>query len=155
MGLLDKIIGGGLSSVLDSTKGILDKFIADPGQKQAALLELEKETNRHQEALIESANKETESFLKDRQSARDMQIEALKQQDKFSRRYVYYLATFVICSASAFGVLLFFLNIPPENKRLVEMFADLYLFAGGMMVLSFFFGSSKSSKDKTEMFMYK
>jgi hypothetical protein len=87
----------------------------------------------------------------DRDSARKMQMAALDQDDRFSKRFVYYLAIFIIVSATAFGIMLFFIDVPEANKRLVEMFADIYLFAGAVMVIQFFFGSSKSSKDKTEI----
>lgn len=89
--------------------------------------------------------------LSDRAGARTMQITALQQEDHFSKRYIYYLASFIILSATGFGFLLFFVNVPPENKRMVELFSDVYLFAGAMLILNFFFGSSKSSLDKTKM----
>jgi hypothetical protein len=44
--------------------------------------------------------------------------------------------------ASAFGVMLFFIEVPERNQRLVDMFCDVYLLAGALMVLQFFFGNS-------------
>lgn len=103
-------------------------------------------------AKIEEFEKEYfEMELQDRGNARQMQIEALKQDDKFSKRFIYFLSAFMITSATAFGIMLFFINVPEANKRLVEMFADIYLFAGAMMILQYFFGSSKGSHDKTKM----
>jgi hypothetical protein len=96
----------------------------------------------------EEALKLIEMELADRQNARNMQIEALGQSDNFSKRYLYYLSSFIVVSATLFGVLLFFIDVPEENKRLVEMFADIYLFAGAMAVINFFFGSSIGSKEK-------
>lgn len=90
------------------------------------------------EELLKLVEKENE----DKQSARNMQIEALKQDDKFSKRFIYFLASFVIMSATGFAFGLFFYDIPETNKRMIEMFADVYLFAGAIMVLQFFFGSS-------------
>ena len=86
--------------------------------------------------------------IEDRNSARNMQVAALAQNDKFSKRFVYYLAAFVVFSATAFGAGLFFIEVPEQNKRLVEMFSDVFLFGGAILVLNFFFGSSKSSHDK-------
>ncbi len=83
-------------------------------------------------------------------SARNMQIEALKQEDKFSKHFVYYLSAFMILVTVIFGVLLFFYQIPEVNKRLFEQFTDMFLFSGGIMVLNFFFGSSMSSKKHSE-----
>lgn len=86
--------------------------------------------------------------LVDRQNARNMQIAALDQDDRFSKRYLYYLSSFIILSATLFGILLFWVEVPEENKRLVEMFSDIYLFAGAVAVINFFFGSSLGSKQK-------
>jgi len=104
----------------------------------------------HELRLIEKDNE-------DRHDARAMQIEALKQDDKFSKRFVYYLAAFVIVSATGFAFGLFFFTVPEGNKRLIEMFADVYLFGGAVMVLAFFFGSSHSKQvqDRTNNIMNK
>lgn len=87
--------------------------------------------------------------MADIQSARNMQIAALQQADVFSKRYIYYLASVVIVAAIAFGIMLFYVDVPEGNKRLVEMFSDIFLFAGAVMVLQFFFGSSNGSREKT------
>lgn len=86
--------------------------------------------------------------IADRQNARAMQMAALDQTDLFSKRYLYYLSSFIIVTATLFGVLLFFVEVPEENKRLVEMFSDIYLFAGAVAVINFYFGSSLGSKQK-------
>ena len=92
---------------------------------------------------------ELKAILDDKKSARDMQIAALGQEDKFSKRFVYYLAVIIISAAILFGASLMFIEeIPEGNKRLVEMFADIFLFSGGLVVIQFFFGSSKGSQDK-------
>jgi len=96
----------------------------------------------------EEALRLIEMELADRQNARAMQIAALDQEDLFSKRYLYYLSSFIVVAATLFGVLLFWVEIPDENKRLVEMFSDIYLFAGAMAVINFFFGSSLGSKQK-------
>lgn len=87
----------------------------------------------------------------DRESARNMQIEALKQNDVFSKRFIYYLASFVMLSSVAYGFILLYIEVPEANKRLVEQFADMFLLTGALMVLGFFFSSSKSSQDKSEV----
>ena len=92
---------------------------------------------------------ELKMILDDKKSARDMQIAALNQEDKFSKRFVYYLAIIIISAAILFGTSLMFIEeIPEGNKRLIEMFADIFLFSGGLVVIQFFFGSSKGSRDK-------
>lgn len=102
---------------------------------------------------LDILNKEAEIFYKeveDISNARAMQIEALKQDDKFSKRFIYYLSIFVMISATGFGVGLMFFEIPESNRRLIEMFADIYLFAGAIMILQFFFGASHKLGNNTK-----
>lgn len=101
--------------------------------------------------LHELELQELDMRLKDTADARAMQAEALKSGDKVAGRYVYVLATFIILAAIGFGVAMIFVDIPEANKRLVEMFADIFLFAGAMSVINYFFGSSAGSKRKTDL----
>lgn len=89
-------------------------------------------------------------IMEDRKDARDLQKVALQQEDKFSKWFVYILALIVILAAIAFGSMLFFIPVPEENKREIELFSDMFLFGGALMVLNFFYGSSKSSHNKDE-----
>lgn len=117
---------------------LIDKRPDIPADVKEKLLELHK---------IEL--EELKAILDDKKSARDMQIAALSQEDIFSKRFVYYLAIIIISAAILFGTALMFIEeIPEGNKRLVEMFADIFLFSGGLVVIQFFFGSSKGSRDK-------
>lgn len=152
MGFFDKLKGiasNGAANLIEKAGQAVDSLITSAEEREKLKIELQKTINEHEQKMAELQVRETEGYLKDIDSARQMQIEALKQDDKFAKRFIYYLATFVIISATLFGCGLFFFEPPKDNKRLIEMFADLYMFAGGMMVLSFFFGSSKSSGEKT------
>jgi hypothetical protein len=94
---------------------------------------------------------ERRDYLADVANARQMQIEALKQDDLFSKRYTYYLASFIVIFAFGIGVMLFFVEFPESNRRMIEMLFDLLIFSGALTVIQFFFGSSKGSADKTKM----
>ena len=148
MNFIGKLLGIKPKEVIDSVGNVLDNLITNKEEREAAKLAVQQETHRHLEAISKSAEEMEKAYLQDIDSARKMQMAALQQEDKFSKRYVYYLSSFVIVSATAFGLLLFFVDFPESNRRLVEMFADIYLFAGAIMVLQFFFGSSKGSQDK-------
>jgi hypothetical protein len=151
------IVPDALEIVLDSggnpikaVDGVLDKLkekAKTNEEAQKLLMEYEQqkaEFERDYElSLIEL---ETD----DRANARAMQEKALSQNDKLAKLFIYFLAGFILVSATAFGVMLFFVDVPAENKRLVEMFADVYLFAGAIMVLQFFFGGSYKSKSKNQ-----
>ena len=84
-------------------------------------------------------------------NARNMQVEALKQDDTFSKRYIYYLATFW----SVFGVIyIFFItfgNIPANNVRFADTILGFILGTIIATIINFFFGSSKGSTDKQEI----
>lgn len=148
MNFIGKLLGIKPEKVVDSVGNVLDNLITNKEELAAAKLAVRQEANRHLEAISTAAENMEKAYLADIDSARKMQAVALGQDDKFSKRYVYYLSSFVIVSATAFGILLFYVDFPESNRRLVEMFADIYLFAGAIMVLQFFFGSSKGSQDK-------
>jgi hypothetical protein len=135
-------IGNAIGDVLPDKGGlgIIKRMISsDPDLTPEQKLEAEKLI---QETELELAKLEAA----DRDSARKMQIEALHQDDVFSKRFIYYLSAFIVVSATAFGVMLFYVQVPEENRRMVEMFADVYLFAGALTVINFFFGSAFRSK---------
>lgn len=150
-----KLFAAGVDKVIETTGKAIDSIFTNDEERMAKNNELAKikadaaaEINRHFEEMSSQALELEKAYLADVQSARTMQIAALNQSDIFSKRYLYYLATGIIGAAIAFGVGLMFVQIPKENQRLVEMFADVFLFAGAMIVIQFFFGSSKSSHDK-------
>lgn len=101
---------------------------------------------KHQEFIAELDEKST-------LRATDMQILAMNSQDPMIRRFVYYFAWFwSVISVSYFFVLTLW-PIPKDSPN--QHFADIILgFLLGTAVASiiqFFYGSSKSSQDKTHM----
>lgn len=146
---LKGLFQGGLKGLGDSAKDIIAQVAENKMTIAEAQIVFDKEMNRHAEAMEASANEMVKIHLEDVANARALQIAALGQTDLFSRRYIYYLASFIVVSATAFGVMLFFVDVPEHNKRLVEMFSDVYLFGGAMLVLSYFFGATFKDKTKT------
>lgn len=153
--ILGKIFKSGAESLVKSVGEAFDRNFTSTDEKQKNNIELEKVKVEMQKIIFshvqEMESKSNEAFkleVEDRDSARKLQIAAIASDDRFTKRFLYYLAGFVVASATGFGVGLFFWTVPEENKRLVEMFADVFLFGGAIMVLSFFFGSSKGSHDK-------
>lgn len=143
--------------ITEKAPGILDAVddVFPPAKILTALVGNEKlspeETTEFNKLLLEYEQTERKDFLADVANARNMQLEALKQDDVFSKRYIYYLASFIVATAVGFGGMLFFVQFPEENRRMIEMFADLFLFAGAVTVINYFFGSSKGSADKTKI----
>ena len=97
--------------------------------------------------LVELENLQQAQALADVDSAREMQREALKQDDRFSKRFVYYFAILIIIIAFSYIFLTSFYTIPIANARIID------LLTGGVItvistIVNFFFGSSQGSRDK-------
>ena len=98
---------------------------------------------------VEVFFKLAEMEIADLAVARQMQMEALKQNDVFSKRFVYYLSIGVVGFVFIMICALFFIEIPEDNKTLIDMVFGIVI-GGYTSVMAFFFGSSKGSKDKAE-----
>ena len=137
---LVKAIGGTVGSIGDA----IDKNVTNKEEKMKLKNEIA--------AKMAQFELDAQSMiLDDRKSAREMQMTALSQSDTFSKRYIYFLASGVLLAAIGSGAVLMFVDIPLENKRLVEMFFDIFLFAGAITVINFFFGSSTGSTNKQKV----
>ena len=99
---------------------------------------------KHQEFMVEQANKNTAD-------ARAMQVVALQQNDTFAKRYVMYLASFWSCTAVVYIFLITFTHIPELNVRFADTILGFLLGTVVATILNFFLGSSASSKEKTEV----
>ena len=100
--------------------------------------------------LIELESIKQSQALADINSAREMQKEALKQEDKFSKRFVYYFAILIIIIAFSYIFFTSFYTIPVVNSRIID------ILTGGIItvistIVNFFFGSSQGSKDKDNL----
>lgn len=100
--------------------------------------------------LKELDYKELELEAKDRDSARQMQISALSQEDKFSKRFVYYYASFITAVSFLYVFWITFGDIPEKNVRFADTILGFLLGVGLSNIIVYFFGSSKGSKDKTD-----
>lgn len=136
-------------SIIKDVGDVVDRFVTTKAEKEEAKRLIQEAIHQHEIKVKEQALEAERLLLEDRKDAREMQRAALEQADLFSKRYLYFLASFIIIGAFTFGIGLMFYDIPAANKRMVEMFADIFLFGSGVTVIQFFFGSSKSSTDKT------
>jgi hypothetical protein len=118
----------------------------EPNMSAEKIAELKIAADKHLEFMTEQANKNTAD-------ARDLQKVALGQDDKFSKRYIYHLATFWSIAAALYIGLITFLNIPPENIRFVDTVLGFILGTIVSSVINYFFGSSSGSAVKNELLM--
>lgn len=145
---LSGIFNKGAGNLVESIGNVADKLFTSKEEAAKFKLEAEKEINRHIEIMSEHSNKATELYLKDVADARAMQVEALKQNDTFSKRFVYYFAMMMVLLTITYDFCFFFVKFPPENKDLLNMIAGVLNTSCLVMIVSFFFGSSMGSADK-------
>jgi len=132
------VVDKGLDYVQEKT-GIELKPDMNPDEVKA----LRESAMKHQEFMVEQANKNTAD-------ARAMQVAALNQDDKFSKRFVMYLAIFWSFTAVVYIFLITFTDIPTMNVRFADTILGFLLGTVVATILNFFLGSSAGSKEKTE-----
>lgn len=81
-------------------------------------------------------------------SARNMQVEALRQEDVFSKRFVYIFASLWSLFAATYIGFITFGHIPQDNQRFADTILGFLLGTVVATILQFFFGSSMGSKRK-------
>jgi membrane protein required for beta-lactamase induction len=135
-------LGGSLVSTIAGKFGVADsveavaKAIA--GDPEAA------------QKLAEIDLKQFELENADRDSARHMQETALQQEDKFAKHFIYWFAWFWSVGSMAYFFAITFGSVPASGKDFGNIILGFLLGTAVATIISFFYGSSKSSKDKTE-----
>ena len=132
------VVDKGLDYVQEKT-GIELKPDMNPEEINA----LRESAMKHEEFMVAQANANTDS-------ARKMQIAALQQDDRFAKRFVMYLAMFWSVTSCAYIGAITFTEIPANNLRFVDTLLGVCIGTVITTILNFFFGSSASSKEKTE-----
>jgi hypothetical protein len=115
----------------------------EPTMSAEKVAEIQIAAQKHEEFKIEQAYKDTAD-------ARDMQKVALQQNDLFSKRFVYYLAIGWSLFTALYIIGITFAGIPPESVRFADTILGFLLGTIVATIMNFFFGSSQSSKDKTQ-----
>jgi len=110
--------------------------------------ELSKEDIQQAQQLFADDLEREKMMMADRADARSMQTTALQQDDTFAKRFVYYYAAGVTLFAFAIVILMFFVSIPDNNQRILDMSFGVIIGTGLVGIFQYFFGSSKGSKDK-------
>jgi hypothetical protein len=133
----------GLSSMIPGVGPQISNIIDD-----MYLSEEEKEAQIAEVMAVELEKMKVEAA--DRDSARQMQIAALSQDDKFSKRWLFIFSTITVGIALLLILGLFFVNIPAANLPIVHMAIGTYL---GVVatVYAFHYGSSEGSSKKNAM----
>ena len=135
-------LGGAAVSMIAKKFGV-ENTVAAVAQAIAGDPEAEKKLR---ELDLEYAKMHMEN-VKD---ARAMQTAALAQSDVFSKRFVYYFAAFWSVASCLYIGFITFANIPMANIRFADTILGFLLGTVVATILNFFYGTSKSSQDKTD-----
>jgi hypothetical protein len=103
--------------------------------------------------LAEIDLKQFEAEVKDRDGARAMQIVALQQDDWFAKNFIYIFTSVWSIFAMAYFAFVTFGTVPEGGVRMADTILGVLIGTVLTGFFNFFFGSSKSSKDKTDALM--
>lgn len=135
-------IVAGVLGVDSNPDTVLNRLEQDP----EAAITLQKYEYDHREELQKLELAETQAYLNDRQSAREREAAVVKATGKTDKNVtgLMYIVTF------GFFIMLVVLsihNIPEQSSNIVYMLIGA-LSAGWTSIISYYFGSSKGSKEK-------
>ena len=141
-GVAQKVLDNGLEFVEDKL-GMKLK----PDMSPEEIQKVSEAAMKHEEFLISEG-------YKDIADARDMQKEALKQEDVWSKRFIYIFAGIWSIFSMVFIFAVTFGSIPPENIRFVDLLLGFLLGTVLSTIVQFFFGSSVTSRKRTDELVY-
>ena len=156
------VVGAGVSGVIsiiqsifgmESEEDVNVQNIASAIQQNPELgLKLKQLEMEHKVQLQNILLERDRLDLQNTNSARTMQVAALEQRDRFSKRFVYIYAGFTTLSSFIYIACVTFMAIPKDNIRVVDTIIGFLLGTLISTIVNFFFGSSSSSQAKDSPF---
>lgn len=137
-GVAQKVLDNGLEFV-EEKLGMKLK----PDMSPEEIQKVSEAAMKHEEFIISEG-------YKDIADARDMQKEALKQDDVWSKRFIYIFAGIWSLFAMVFMFAVVFCTIPPASIQFANTIIGFLLGTIVATIIQFFFGSSLSSRKKTD-----
>jgi hypothetical protein len=157
MSLLSKAIESGEDKAVEFIEEKTGIKLSEPGVEKRLnaedLAKLQIAESEHSIELMKIAlankqedNRSNEAYMKiqadEYANTRNMQIENLKQDDKFSKRFVYYFAIFWSAFAVIYLTGITFAEIPKENIRFADTIVGFLLGTIVATLIGFFYGNS-------------
>lgn len=141
----------GIDDIISVGMKVLDKVIPDPEQKAKAQLDLQTLAQNGELAHIQADIEKFKAEVEDRDSARKAHAETAKSANStgLEKSVVPLLALGVVGLAFMLIAVLMFVDTPDNQQQLV-IFALGFVTSAAGQVLSFYFGSSQGSKNKSE-----
>ena len=149
-GVISSLISGGLPGV---AKVVTERGLEYVEEKLGVKLKPEM-TQEELQKVSEAAMKHEEFIIsegyKDIADARDMQKEALKQEDVWSKRFIYIFSGLWSIFAMVFIFAITFGTVPEASIRYVDSITGFLMGTVIATMIQFFYGSSVSSRRKTD-----
>ena len=139
MNPLTDIAIGAAGKVIEAVGNAADSLFTSDDERNKAEIEM-----RRIDGDIEKA------YLADVDSARRMQMEALKQEDLFAKRFVYWFSIAWSLFAMVFLLSTTFMDIPEKNIRTVDTVLGFLLGTAISSIFSYFLGTSYTSRRKDD-----
>jgi hypothetical protein len=141
----------GIDTILSIGEKIIDRVLPDPEQKAKAQLDLQTLAQQGELAHIQADIDKFKAEVEDRDSARKAHAEVATSANstQLDKAVVPLLALGVVGLAFMLIAVLMFVDTPDNQQQLV-IFALGFVTSAAGQVLSFYFGSSQGSKDKTK-----
>jgi hypothetical protein len=155
-GLLKNVAPGLATVVAGPLGGMAVKAIAEKLGVEDTIEAVTQAVQADPEAALKLAEidlKQFEAEVKDRDGARAMQIVALQQDDWFAKNFLYIFTSVWSIFAMAYFSFVTFGTVPEGGVRMADTILGVLIGTVLTGFFNFFFGSSKSSKDKTEALM--
>ncbi|KPH64127.1 hypothetical protein WNY63_16705 [Pseudoalteromonas neustonica] len=137
------------SKIVDITQTLTNT--ASPDEALNSLKSSESLKNELRTTLLNREKELDDLAFKNTQSARNMQIKALNQDDKFSKRFIYYYAWFWSFSTVIYIGCITFLTIPETATRFADTILGFILGTVVASILNFFFGNSRDNSRRNEI----
>jgi hypothetical protein len=155
-GLLKNVAPGLATVVAGPLGGMAVKAIAEKLGVEDTIEAVTQAVQADPEAALKLAEidlKQFEAEVKDRDGARAMQIVALQQDDWFAKNFLYIFTSVWSIFAMAYFSFVTFGTVPEGGVRMADTILGVLIGTVLTGFFNFFFGSSKSSKDKTDALM--
>lgn len=139
-----------MNPLTDIAVGAVGKVIEAVGNAADSLLTSDDERNKAEIEMRRIDGDIEKAYLADVDSARRMQMEALKQDDLFAKRFVYWFSIAWSLFAMVFLLSTTFMDIPEKNIRTVDTVLGFLLGTAISNIFSYFLGTSYTSRRKDD-----
>jgi hypothetical protein len=147
MGMAPRLVDMVTGSAKDKAIGMIaEKLGVEPNERA-----VEKHLTDHPEDAVKLEQIDADKMgiqLQEMQSARNMQLEAMKSNDPLVRRFVYFFIAFWSIWSAIMLPFMVFGDIPPSNVRFADTILGFLLATMIGSMFGFLLGSSLGSKEK-------